>query len=101
MDVSRSLMIKEFELTPNKSAYHRYFSKYFTYAANLNEQEKKWLETQKEKRKITLRSTIGYTRKDDGSVKFHGRALTARNALLYLIAKLRRFLDLKRLMKES
>lgn len=101
MDVSRSLMIKEFELTPNKSAYHRYFSKYFTYAANLNEQEKKWLETQKEKRKITLRSTIGYTRKDDGSIKFLGRILTARNALLYLIAKLRRFLDLKRLIKES
>jgi hypothetical protein len=101
MDVSRSLMIKELELTPNKSAYHRYFSKYFTYAANLNEQEKKWLETQKEKRKITLRATIGYTRKDDGSIRFFSRTLTARNALLYLIAKLRRFLDLKRLMKES
>lgn len=101
MDVSRSLIIKEFELTPNRSAYHRYFSKYFTYAVDLNDQEKKWLETQKEKRKITLRATIGYTRKDDGSIKFFSRTLTARNALLFLIAKLRRFLYIKRLMKES
>ena len=45
--------------------------------------------------------TVTTCRKDDGSIKFHGRTLTARNALLYLIAKLRRLLDLKRLMKES
>lgn len=100
MDVSRSLMIKEFELTPNKSAYHRYFSKYFTYVAELDDAEKRWLETQKEKRKITLRATIGYTIKKDGSIKFFGHTFTARNALLFLVAKIRRFLDLKRLKTE-
>lgn len=93
VDVSRSLMIKEFELTPNRSAYHRYFSKYFTYAAELDGAEKRWLETQKERRKTTLRATIGYTRKNDGSIRFFGRTFTARNALVFLIAKLRRFLS--------
>lgn len=100
MDVSRSLMIKEFELTPNKSAYHRYFSKYFTYEADLNDGEKKWLETQKEKRKITLRATIGYIRRNDGSIKFFGRTLTARNALLFLIAKLCRLLSVPKDSKQ-
>lgn len=92
MDISRSLVIKEFDLTANRSAYHRYFSKYLTNYLELDQGQKKWLETQKEKRKITLRATINYTVGKDGRVKFYGHTFTAQNALLFLIAKFRRFI---------
>ncbi len=92
MDVRRSLIIKEFDLTANRSAYHRYFSKYFTNSALLDPGQEKWLKTQKEKRKITLRATINYTVGKDGRIKFYGHTLTAQNALLFLIAKFRRFI---------